>query len=211
VWCGLLTHGDRNKFQVERPGLHSGAATAGAFCLLALPLIECPRQRGHGHSIWITLPLVLFTFLPRMRDAWSTRFRWSDIDQPINPRHQDAERGRIIMHLPRRRPLQRGQSALQLPADKPSLPSGDCTECLDGLWGCPSVEMHRSAGAVGRQKRAELIVEKFNLRSPTQHEQTATQQRDVLCYQRDFALLFVPFWQFTGNTSLLQYRYLTMV
>jgi hypothetical protein len=81
------------------------------------------------------------------------------------------------MHLPRRRPLQRGQSALQLPADKPSLPSGDCTECLDGLWGCPSVEMHRSAGAVGRQKRAELIVEKFNLRSPTQHEQTATQQR----------------------------------
>jgi hypothetical protein len=136
---------------------------------------------------------------------------WSDIDQPINPRHRDAERGRTIMHLPRRRPLQRGQSALQLPADKPSSPSGDCTECLDGLWGCPSVEMHRSAGAVGRQKRAELIVEKFNLRSPTQHEQTATQQRDVLCYQRDFALLFVPFWQFTGNTSLLQYRYLTMV
>jgi hypothetical protein len=60
------------------------------------------------------------------------------------------------MRLPCQLPPQRGQSALERLANKPSLLIGDRVESFDGLRRCAGVKLHRAAGASREAQRSPV-------------------------------------------------------
>jgi hypothetical protein len=114
------------------------------------------------------------------------------LDQPAH------NQGKMSCAPPGQLPLQRGQSALQRLADKPSLLIGDCIEGLDGLRRRADVELHCSAGAVDAGWPSRRL--RGRLRRPARKTRSLGDRANKLC--GNVARLATRLRREAGNGSL---------